>query len=37
MDFLDVIIKGLVYGFLCGFVSFFMGYGIKSALNIFSL
>lgn len=37
MSFYDIILNGLIYGFISGFIAFFFGYAIKKSLDIFNL
>lgn len=37
MEFSEVILSGVAYGFLCGFIAFFFGYAISKSLEIFNL
>lgn len=37
MEISDILVIGLSYGFLSGFVAFFLGYAISKSLQIFSL
>lgn len=33
----EIIANGLVYGFICGFIAYFLGFGINKALAFFDM